>query len=79
MPTNKVLEAILTNIILLYHKYWVDMILEALWAYRTIQRNTTGHTPYKLAYGKKILILIEFQVNTFQMVMQLGLDMIEAQ
>jgi transposase InsO family protein len=31
--TNKVLEAILTNTIQLYHWDWIDRILEALWAY----------------------------------------------
>ena len=50
--TNKVLEAIVTKVVQLRHKDWVNRIPEALWAYRTTWRNTTGHTPYELVYGK---------------------------
>jgi IS30 family transposase len=58
--TNKVLEAILTKTIHLHHKDWADRLLEALWAYWTTWRNTTGHTPYELVFGKQILLPIEF-------------------
>jgi hypothetical protein len=77
--TNKVLEAILTNIVQLHHQDWVDRLLEALWAYQTTWRNTTGHTPYDLVYGKQVLLPIEFQVRTFRIVMELGLNLDEAQ
>jgi hypothetical protein len=77
--TNKVLETILTNTIHLHHKYWVDRLPEALWAYRTTWRNTTGHTPYELVFGKQILLPIEFQIHTFRLVAELGLDLSEAQ
>jgi transposase InsO family protein len=46
--TNKVLEAILTKTIQLHHRDWADRLPEALWAYQTTWRNTTGHTPYEL-------------------------------
>ena len=42
-------------------------------------RDTTRHTPYELVYGKQILLPIEFQVKTFRMVAQLGMDLSEAQ
>jgi transposase InsO family protein len=73
--TNKVIEAILTNIVQLHHKDWVDRFPEALWAYRTTWRNTTCHTPYELVYGEKLLLPIEFQVKTFRTSMQLGMDL----
>ena len=76
--TNNVLEAILTKTIHLHHKDWVDRLPEALWAYRITWRNTTGHTPYELVYGKQVLLPIEFQVNTFCMTVQLGMDLEEA-
>ena len=50
--TNKVLESILTKTVQLHHKDWADRLPEALWAYRTTWRNTTGYTPYQLVYGK---------------------------
>jgi hypothetical protein len=76
--TNKVIEAILTKTVQLHHKDWVDRFPEALWAYRTTWRNTTGHTPYELVYGKQVLLPIEFQVKTFRTAMQLGMDLDEA-
>jgi hypothetical protein len=57
----------------------VDQFPEALWAYKTTWRNTTGHTPYELVYGKQVLLPIEFQVKTFRIAMQLGMDLDEAQ
>ena len=63
--TNKLLESILTKTIHLHHKDWADRLLEALWAYRITWTNIIGHTPYELVYGKKVLLLIEFQVKTF--------------
>ena len=77
--TNKVLEAILTKTIKANHTDWADRLPEALWAYRTTWRNTTGHSPYELVYGKQILLPIEFQIKTFRMVAQLGMDLSEAQ
>ena len=76
---NKVLEAILTKTIQLHHKDWEDRLPEALWAYRITWRNTTGHTPYELLYGNQFLLPIEFQVKTFPMAAQLGMDLDEAQ
>ena len=76
--TNKVVEAILTKNIQMHHKDWANRLLEALWAYRTTWRNTTRHTPYELVYEKQVLLTIEFQVNTFWTVAQLGLSLDEA-
>ena len=76
--TNKVLEAILTKTIHLHHKDWVDRLPEALSAYRITWRNTTGHIPYELVYGKQVLLPIDFQVKTFRMVAQLGMNLDEA-
>ena len=38
-----------------------------------------NNTPYELVYGKKVLLPIEFQVITFRMTTQLGMDLDEAQ
>ena len=37
------------------------------------------HTSYELVYGKQVLLPIEFQVKTFRMVAQLGMNLDEAQ
>eukprot|EP00253_Pinus_taeda_P033712 PITA_33712 len=77
--TNKVLESIITKIVHLHRRDWTERLLEALWAYKTTWRNTTRHSPYELVYGKEVLLPIEFQVKTFKMVVQLGMDLSEAQ
>eukprot|EP00253_Pinus_taeda_P024860 PITA_24860 len=65
--TNKVLESIVTKTVDLHRRDWIERLPEALWAYKTTWRNTTGHSPYELVYGKEILFPIEFQVKTFKM------------
>eukprot|EP00253_Pinus_taeda_P005959 PITA_05959 len=77
--TNKVLEGIITKIVHLHRRDWEERLLEALWAHRTTWRNTIGHSPYELVYGKEVLLPIEFQVKTFMMAVQLGMDLSEAQ
>ena len=77
--TNKVLENIITKIVHLHIRDWAERLPEALWAYRTTWKNTTGHSPYELVYGKEILLPIEFQAKTFNMAVQLGMNLSEAQ
>eukprot|EP00253_Pinus_taeda_P001497 PITA_01497 len=77
--TNKVLEAILTKTIHMHRRDRAKKLREALWAYRTTWRNTTGRTPYELVYGKQVFFPIEFQIKTFETTIKLGLDLSEAQ
>ena len=50
--TNKVIESILTKTINMHQKDWAERLPKALWAYKTTSRNSMGHTPYELVYGK---------------------------
>jgi hypothetical protein len=77
--TNKVLESIITKTVHLHRRDWAERLPEALWAYRTTWRNTTGHSPYELVYGKEVLFPIEFQIKTFKTAVQLGMSLSEAQ
>jgi hypothetical protein len=77
--TNKVLEAILIKNVQLHHRDWADRLPGALWAYQTTWRNTTKHTPYELVHRKQVLLPIEFQVRTFCIAPELGLNLDEAQ
>ena len=58
--TNKVLENILIKIVASHCRDWAQNLPEALWAYRTTWRNTTGFSPFKLVYGKSPLFPVEF-------------------
>ena len=75
---NKVIETILTNIVHLHKNDQAEKLPEALWAYRTTWRNTAGHNPYELVYGKKVLLPIEFHIQTYKTTIQLDLDLSEA-
>eukprot|EP00253_Pinus_taeda_P017066 PITA_17066 len=77
--TNKVLESIITKTIHLHRRDWAERLSEALWTYITTWRNTTGHSPYELVYGKEVLLPIEFQIKTFKIAVQLGMSLSEAQ
>ena len=58
--TNKVIEAILTKTIKENRRDWFQRLPEALWAYRTTWRNTTGFSPYELVFGKNAIFPVEF-------------------
>ena len=73
------IEGILTNTVHLHRRDWEERLPEALWAYIFTWRNTMGHTPYELVYGKQVLFPIEFQVKTFKITIQLGMELSKAQ
>ena len=73
--TNKVIKSIITKTVNMHRNDWAEILPEALWAYRTTWRNSIGHTPYELVYGKQVLLPIEFQIKTFRTIVQLGLDL----
>jgi hypothetical protein len=77
--TNKTLEAIMTKTVQTHRKDWSDKLQEALWAYRITYKNSIGFTPYQLVYGKQVLLPIEFQIHTFKLAANLGIDLSEAQ
>ena len=77
--TNKFIEAILTKMVRSHRRDWADRIPEALWAYRTTWRNTTGFSPYDLVYGKSVIFLIEFEIKTLKTATEVNLDVSEAQ
>jgi hypothetical protein len=77
--TNKVIEAILTKTVKENRKDWSDRLLEALWAYRTTWRNTTGFSPYELVYGKSVVFPVEFEIKTLRTALAANLDLTNAQ
>ena len=58
--TNKILEAIMTKTGKQHRRDLSDKLLEALWAYSTTWKNTTGFSPYEMVYGKQVLLPIGF-------------------
>jgi hypothetical protein len=77
--TKKFIEAILTKTVKENRKDWSDRLLEALWAYRTTWRNTTGFSPYELVYGKSVVFPVEFEIKTLRTALTANLDLTDAQ
>ena len=77
--TNKVIEAILTKTVKENRKDWSYRLPEALWAYRTTWRNTTGFSPYELVYGKSVVFPMEFEIKTLRTALAVNLDLTDAQ
>lgn len=76
--TNKVIEAILTKTVKDNRRDWFQRLPEALWAYRTTWRNTTGFSPYELVYGKSVVFLVEFEIKTLKTALAVNLDLNDA-
>lgn len=77
--TNREIEEILTKTVQLHKKDWSSRLPEAVWAYRTTWKTTTGFTPFELLYGKTTMLPIEFQHKTLRTTLQLNIDISEAQ
>jgi len=77
--TNKEIEAILTKTVAVHKKDWANRLLEAVWAYRTTWKTTTGFTPFELLYGKIAMMPIEFEHKTLWTALDLGMDLSKAQ
>ena len=69
----------MTKTVQTHRKDWSDKLQEALWAYIITYKNSIGFTPYQLVYGKQVLLPIEFQIHTFKLAANLGIDLSEAQ
>jgi hypothetical protein len=77
--TNKFIESILTKTVKESRKDWSNRLLEALWAYRTTWRNTTGFSPYELVYEKSVVFPVEFEIKTLRTALSANLDLTDAQ
>ena len=73
--TRGALESILIKFVSNNIKYWADRLVEANLAYNTTSKTTTGFTPYELVYGKKDILLVDFEFNTLRMAAELNINL----
>ena len=45
---------------------WMNKLPKVLWAYRTTARTTTRETPFSLAYGYKVMVLVEIGAGSLR-------------
>lgn len=53
---------------------WHIMLFLALWAYRTSVKTTTSFAPFQLVYGVEAIFLIECEIPSLKLVVQLLLE-----
>ena len=72
--TNGILCNIMNKVVLKNQRAWDVHLNEALWAYRTAYKVTSGCTPFKLAFGFEVVIPIELEIPTLRTIIEHGLD-----
>ena len=50
---------------------WHLMLFSALWAYRTLVKDATRFTPFQLVYGLEATLLIEWEIPSLKIVVEL--------
>ena len=63
---NKILEHSSTKVCNINRDDWNLRIPTVLWAYRTTCKKLTSHTPFKLAYGQEVVMLMEYIVPSLR-------------
>ena len=71
---NKTLTKGLTKICNIDKNDWDDKILAILWAYRKTYKISTGHTPFKMAYGQESIVPLHFKQQALDISQVLRLD-----
>jgi hypothetical protein len=71
---NKSLKTILQKPVSQSKSDWHLMLYPALWAYRTSVKTSIGFSPFQLVYGMDSILLIEYEIPSLKLVIELLLD-----
>lgn len=63
---NKTLEIALIKVCNVQQHDWDQGIPTILWAYKTTQKRLIGHTPFRLVYGKEVVMPMEFIIHSLR-------------
>ena len=63
----------------MHRRDWTSRLQEAVWAYKTTWKTTTGFTPFELLYGKVAMLPIEFEHKTLRAALALDIELPIAQ
>ena len=68
---NKVLKTMLRWMVGDHKSNWQHVLFSTLWDYRTSVKTTTGFTPFQLVYGLEAVLLIQCQIPSLQLAIEL--------
>ena len=68
---NKVLKTMIQQMVGTHKSNWNLNFILALWAYRTSIKTTTSFTPFQLVYGLKVVLPIECEIPSLQLIINL--------
>jgi hypothetical protein len=68
---KKVLTNMLQRMIGIHKSSWHTMLFSTLWAYRTFVKSDTEFTPFQLVYGIESILLIECEIPSLKLVVEL--------
>lgn len=77
--TNGELKLIIEKTVHQGRSDWLKWLDDALWAYRIAYKTSTGHTPYRLVYGKACHLLVELEHQAYRAIKLLNLNTQEMQ
>ncbi|GJU33333.1 reverse transcriptase domain-containing protein [Tanacetum coccineum] len=63
--TNKAIKRILERLVGYNTKNWSEKLDDALWAFRTAYKTSTGCTPFRLVYGKACHLPVEIEHKAY--------------
>jgi transposase InsO family protein len=66
--SNKILVKLIKKKIEENPKRWHEVLSEALWAHRISKHSATKVTPFKLVYGKEVILPIEVNLDALRIV-----------
>ncbi|GKE26982.1 reverse transcriptase domain-containing protein [Tanacetum coccineum] len=76
--TNRAIKHILERSVRYNPKNWSEKLDDALWAFRTAYKTTTGCTPFRLVYGKACRLPVEIKHKAYWALKQCNMDLTAA-
>jgi len=68
---NGILKTMICRLVGNHKTHWHQILYLVRWAYRNSVKTTIGFTPFQLAYGLEVVLTIECQIPSLQIIIEL--------